>query len=153
MGTLDEKFNKDRISYILIQIENHATNNKSYRYLKSATTCAKLELVNDLLKFTETPNMTSCKCKIAEVLENYKTDTKETGKEFIKKIRLKNKEDSSASSAKIKAFQEHFQTLLGLFGLSSNIYNCLVQFTPVSTILSLAKVSDLTNSLKHLLSA
>ncbi|CAG8831448.1 30742_t:CDS:1, partial [Racocetra persica] len=28
MGTLDEKFNEDRISYILIQIKNHATNNK-----------------------------------------------------------------------------------------------------------------------------
>ncbi|CAG8744215.1 25005_t:CDS:10 [Cetraspora pellucida] len=166
-STLDEKFNDNRISYILIQIKNHTTNNKGYGYLKSATTClqlldcnyltattcAKSELANVLSKFTETPNMTSCKCKIAEVLEDYKIDTKETGKKFVKKIRLKNKKVLSALSTKIKAFREHFQTSLGLFGLSSNIYNCLVQSTPVSTASLSAKVSDLTNSLKHLLSA
>ncbi|CAG8850908.1 25646_t:CDS:1, partial [Racocetra persica] len=42
---------------------------------------------------------------------------------------------------------------LGLFGLSSNIYNCLGQFTPISTASSVAKVNDLTTNLKHLLSA
>ncbi|CAG8499026.1 2346_t:CDS:2, partial [Cetraspora pellucida] len=147
MGTLNKKFNEDQISYILIQIKNHATNNKDYGYLKSATTClslayigiedllymlflllylqlgAKSELVDILSKFTETSNMTSCKCKIAEVLEDYKTDTKETGKEFVKKIRLK-----------IRNIQ-------------------VLQSTPVFTASSSVKVSDLTNSLKHLLSA
>ncbi|CAG8792419.1 9601_t:CDS:2, partial [Cetraspora pellucida] len=113
MGTLDKKFNKDHISYILIQIKNHATNNKGYRYLKSATTClspayigienllympflslylqlgAKSELVKISSKFTKTHKMIACKCKLVNVLENYKTDTKETGKEFIKRLDLK----------------------------------------------------------------
>ncbi|CAG8713318.1 10939_t:CDS:1, partial [Racocetra persica] len=105
------------------------------------------------LESTKTRNMASCKRKIAEVLEDYKTDAKETRKEFIKKIRVENKEDSSASSAEIKEFREHFQISLGLFGLSPNIYNCLGQFTPVSATSSTVMVNDLTNSLKHLLSA
>ncbi|CAG8805753.1 15781_t:CDS:2, partial [Gigaspora margarita] len=122
MGTLDETINEDRISYILIQVKNHSTNNKGHGYLKSATTMlspayigiedlphmpflslylqlgAKSEL-SDVpnSESTKTRNMTSCKRKIAEVLEDYKTDAKETRKEFIKKIRLENKEDSSAS--------------------------------------------------------
>ncbi|CAG8630752.1 19862_t:CDS:1 [Racocetra persica] len=97
--------------------------------------------------------MDSCKRKIAEVLEDYTTDAEGTGKEFIKKIRLGKKEDSDASSAEIKEFREYFQISLGLFGLSSDIYNCLGQSTPVSTTSSSTKVNDLTNSLKHLLSA
>ncbi|CAG8819230.1 3338_t:CDS:2, partial [Racocetra fulgida] len=39
LGTLDEELNEDRISYILIQVKNHSTNNRGYEYLKSATTC------------------------------------------------------------------------------------------------------------------
>ncbi|CAG8854498.1 42178_t:CDS:1, partial [Gigaspora margarita] len=122
MGTLDETVDEDRISYILIQVKNHSTNNKGHGYLKSATTMlspayigiedlshmpflslylqlgAKSES-SDVPKSesTKTRNMTSCKRKIAEVLEDYKTDAKETRKEFIKKIRLENMEDSSAS--------------------------------------------------------
>ncbi|CAG8605489.1 725_t:CDS:2, partial [Cetraspora pellucida] len=141
MNTLNEKFNKDHILYILIQIENYATNNKGYGYLKSATTClspayigikdllymsflslylqlgAKSELVDVSSKFTETPNMTSCKCKIAEILEDYKTDTKEIGKKFVRRLDLK-----------IKKVQ-------------------VLQSIPVSTTSSSAKVSDLANSL------
>ncbi|CAG8722705.1 17756_t:CDS:2, partial [Racocetra fulgida] len=76
-----------------------------------------------------------------------------TRKEFIKKIRLENKEDSRASDAEINAFREHFQISLGLFGLSSNIYKCLGQNKSDSTPSSTVMVNDLTNNLKHLLSA
>ncbi|CAG8689517.1 15339_t:CDS:2, partial [Racocetra fulgida] len=110
---------------------------------------AKSESADVPSKFTTTRNMGSCKRKIEEVLEVYETDAKETGKEFIKKIRLENNRDSDASDSEIKEFREHFQTSLGLFGLSSNIYNCLEQSTSDS---SSNKVNDITNSLKHLLS-
>ncbi|CAG8841880.1 12447_t:CDS:2, partial [Gigaspora margarita] len=173
MGTLDENFNEDRISYILIQVKNHSTNSR-YEYKKSATTFlspayvgiedlpympflslylqlgAKSESADVPSKFTTTRNMGSCKRKIEEVLKGYETDAKETGKEFIKKIRLENNRDSDASDSEIKEFREHFQTSLGLFGLSSNIYNCLEQSTSNS---SSTNVNDITNSLKHLLSA
>ncbi|CAG8823310.1 18213_t:CDS:2, partial [Racocetra fulgida] len=92
MGTLDETLNEDLISYILIQVKNHSTinNDKGHGYLVSATT----NLGPAYIESPETRNMTSCKRKIAEVLKDYKTDAKETRKEFIKKIRLENKEDS-----------------------------------------------------------
>ncbi|CAG8849777.1 33684_t:CDS:1, partial [Racocetra persica] len=90
LGTLDEELNEDRISYILIQVKNHSTNNRGYEYLKSATTClspayigiedlpympflslylqlgAKSELADVPSKSTTTRNMDSCKRKIAE---------------------------------------------------------------------------------------
>ncbi|CAG8522319.1 12399_t:CDS:2, partial [Dentiscutata heterogama] len=148
MGTLDEKFNEDRISYILIQVKNHSTNNRGYGYKKFATSClspayigiedllympflslylqlgAKSELTDIPSKFTTTCKIDLCKRKIAKVLENYKMDAKGTEKEFIKKIRL-GKEDSDTSR----------------------------QSTPVPTTSPSTKVNDLTNSLKHLLSA
>ncbi|CAG8725364.1 22304_t:CDS:2 [Cetraspora pellucida] len=126
-GTLDEKFNENQILYILIQIKNHATNNKGIEDLPYMPFLslylqldAKSELVDILSKFTETPNMISCKYKITEVLEDYKIDTKETKKNLLRRLDLKIKK---------------------------------IQSIPVSIASSSAKVSNLTNSLKHLLSA
>ncbi|CAG8464573.1 26462_t:CDS:2 [Dentiscutata erythropus] len=177
-STLCEQFNEDRISYILIQDKNWSTHNKGDNYLLYATaflspaytgieelphmpflslylqlgaTTEFIDIPKEFVEMRQTRQVISCKRKIKEVLKDYKTDNNETRKEFFKKIRIDYEKE--VSGAEITAFREHFQISLGLFGLSLNVYNCLEQFTPVSTTSSSASSNNLTNSLKHLLSA
>ncbi|CAG8849163.1 29070_t:CDS:1, partial [Racocetra persica] len=159
--TLYEHLNEDRISYILIQVKNWSTRNKGDDYLLYATaflspayigieelphmpflslylqlgaTTEFVDIPEEFVETRQTRQVNSCKRKINEVLKDYKTDHNETRKEFFKKIRIDYEKE--VSGAEITAFREHFQISLGLFGLSSNVYNCLGQFTPVSTPVS-----------------
>ncbi|CAJ0648726.1 6379_t:CDS:2, partial [Entrophospora sp. SA101] len=167
-GTLDEKLSKDHIPYVLIQVKNWSTDNKGYDYPLSATASlieelphmpflslylqlgATKEFIDVPTEFFESPQTCQiglCKQKIEEVLKDYQTDDDEARENFIKKIRIDDNND--VSNAEITAFCEHFQMPLALFGLSSNIYSCLKQFTSNPTTSSL----DLTSSFKQLLTA
>ncbi|CAG8831877.1 11791_t:CDS:1, partial [Gigaspora margarita] len=175
MGILHERLNEDRISYILIQVKNWATDNKGDDYPLSAT--AKLspayidieklpympflslylqlgaiaEFADVPTEFIQTRQVTLCKRKIEEVLEDYQAGDIETRGEFVKKIRID--DDKDISNAEITAFREHFQTPLALFGLSPNVYSCLEQPTPVSATSPLTITNDLASSFKQLLTA
>ena len=174
IGTLHEKLSKDHISYVLIQVKNWSTDNKGDDYPLSATASlspayigieelphmpflslylqlgATKEFIDVPTEFFESPQtrqIALCKRKIEEVLKDYQTNDDETRENFIKKIRIDDNND--VSNAEITAFREHFQMPLALFGLSSNIYSCLKQFTSNPTTSSL----DLTSSFKQLLTA
>ena len=175
MGTLHENLNEDRISYILIQVKNWSTDNKGDDYPLSAT--AKLspayidieklphmpflslylqlgaitEFVDVPTEFIQTRQVTSCKRKIENVLEEYQAGDIKTRGEFVKKIRIDDNQD--ISDAEITAFREHFQTPLALFGLSPNIYSCLEQLTPIPATSPSTIASDLTSNFKQLLTA
>ncbi|CAG8766235.1 1811_t:CDS:1, partial [Ambispora leptoticha] len=175
IGTLNEKLNEDRISYILIQVKNWTTNNKGDDYPLSAT--AKLspsyidieelphmpflslylqlgatgEFVDVPTEFIQTRQVKLCKRKIEGVLEDYQASDTETRSEFVKKIRIDG--DKDISNAEVTAFREHFQTPLALFGLSPNIYSCLEHSTPVSATSPPTIANDLANNFKQLLTA
>ena len=164
-----------KISYILIQVKNWSTDNKGDDYPLSAT--AKLspayidieklphmpflslylqlgaitEFVDVPTEFIQTRQVTSCKRKIENVLEEYQAGDIKTRGEFVKKIRIDDNQD--ISDAEITAFREHFQTPLALFGLSPNIYSCLEQLTPIPATSPSTIASDLTSNFKQLLTA
>ncbi|CAJ0767207.1 6185_t:CDS:2, partial [Entrophospora sp. SA101] len=159
-GTLDEKLSKDHIPYVLIQVKNWSTDNKAYisieelphmpflsLYLQLGATKEFIDVPTEFFESPQTCQIGLCKQKIEEVLKDYQTDDDEARENFIKKIRIDDNND--VSNAEITAFCEHFQMPLALFGLSSNIYSCLKQFTSNPTTSSL----DLTSSFKQLLTA
>ncbi|CAJ0914775.1 8084_t:CDS:2 [Entrophospora sp. SA101] len=159
LSALHEKLSKDHISYVLIQVKNWSTdNNKGDDYPLSATaspppayigieelphmpflslylqlgaTKEFIDVPTEFFKSPQTCQIALCKHKIEEVLKDYQTD------------------DDKTSEILLRTFHEHFQKPLALFGLSSNIYSCLKQFTSNPTTSSL----DLTNSFKQLLTA
>ncbi|CAG8462458.1 27207_t:CDS:1 [Dentiscutata erythropus] len=176
MSALNERLNKDRILYILIQVKNWSTDNKDDDYLcfaiaKLSPEYIKLEKLlympflslylqlGSTAKFFNVPTeyIQTCqvklyKRKIEEVLKDYQIgDNIKTRSEFVKKIRID--DNKSISGAKDTAFREHFQRPLVLFRLFLNIYSCLEQSIPVSTTSPSTITNDLTSSFKQLLTA
>jgi len=70
-------------------------------------------------KLRNTKKTTRLKHTISEVGDEYLTRD-----EFLKKVRLV-PPDKPASASEINAFRNHFQVAFSLFGLSSNVYECL----------------------------
>ncbi|CAG8509659.1 8578_t:CDS:2, partial [Racocetra fulgida] len=112
---------------------------------------ARTEFADVPKEFIQTHQVTSCKCKIKDVLKDYQAGDIETRSEFVKKIRID--DNKSISDAENTTFRKYFQMPLALFGLSPNIYSCLEQPTPVSTTSPSTIANDLTNSFKQLLTA
>nr|CAG8532985.1 1751_t:CDS:2 [Entrophospora candida] len=159
LSTLDEKLSKDHISYVLIQVKNWSTDNKGDDYLLSTTASLSpayigieelphMPFLSLYLQLGATKEFIDVPTEFFESPQTYyQTDDDEARENFIKKIRIDDNND--ASNAEITAFCEHFQMPLALFGLSSNIYSCLKQFTSNPTTSSL----DFTSSFKQLLTA
>jgi hypothetical protein len=145
MGKVGTSLDADRISYVLIQVKNLQNDAWDDAYPSSATSALSparigiedlphmpfLSIYMQLRSHTnrfEIPN--SPKLRTTKETTRLKRIISEVGDEylvrdeFLKKARLV-PPDKPASASEISAFRNHFQIAFSLFGLSSDVYECL----------------------------